>query len=154
MFAITGLTSLLALTPPLFVMAVYDQVVGTGAVGTLISLLAGVILVLVAEASLRIVRARLLAFMGARIDLILGTAAFQQILHLPVALTERATLGAQIAQLRQFEAVRDFFSGPLGAVLLELPFTFLFIAVIAMIAGPLALVPAVLIGILLVFALA
>jgi len=154
MFAITGLTSLLALTPPLFVMAVYDQVVGTGAVGTLVSLLAGVILILLAEGSLRIVRARLLAFMGARIDLILGTAAFQQILHLPVAQTQRATLGAQIAQLRQFEAVREFFSGPLGTILLELPFTFLFIAVIAIIAGPLALVPAVLIALLLALALA
>ena len=154
MFAITGLTSLLALVPPLFVMVIYDQVVGTGAVGTLFSLLVGVVFVLAAEALLRIVRARILAFIGARIDLILGTAAFQQILHLPVVLTKRTTLGAQIAQLRQFEAVREFFSGPLGGVLLELPYTFLFIAVIAMIAGPLALIPTVLIAILLVFSLA
>ena len=144
MLGITFLNSLLALTVPLFIMTVYDRVIPSQSFSTLGFLFFGVVLALGVDAILRILRSRVLAYVGARIDVILGAAALQQILHLPVVMTERATIGAQVSRLKQFESVREFFTGPLASVFLELPFLVLFITVIAIIAGPLAWIPVIL----------
>ena len=141
MLAITALTSLLALAPPLFVMTVYDKAIGAQSTATLGVLFAAVMFVFAVDTALRVVRARFLAYIAGRIDLILGNATFQQILHLPVAMSEGATTGAQVARLKQFEAVREFFTGPLAGVLLELPFIIMFLVVIAALAGPVAYIP-------------
>lgn len=141
MLAITALTSILALAPPLFVMTVYDKAIGAQSMSTLGVLFAAVLFVFAVDTALRVVRARLLAYVAGRIDLILGNATFQQILHLPVAMSEGATIGAQVARLKQFEAVREFFTGPLAGVLLELPFIAMFLIVIAILAGPVAYIP-------------
>lgn len=146
MLGITFLSSLLALALPLFIMSIYDQVIPGNSTETLRYLLVGVLFALAMDTALRLVRARILAYVGGRIDMIFGSQAFQHILHLPVVMTERATIGAQISRLRQFEAVREFFTGPLAGVFLELPFVVVFLAVIAWIGGPLAWIPVVLIG--------
>lgn len=147
MFGITFVISLMALAVPLFIMSVYDRVIPGRSTETLLYLVVGVLFALSIDAALRLIRTRILAYIGGRIDVILGVHAFRQVLHLPVTMTERAPIGAQISRLRQFEAVREFFTGPLAGVFLELPFVILFIAVIAAIAGPLAWIPVILMAI-------
>ena len=145
MLGITLLTSLLALIVPLFIMTLYDKVVPARSHEMLLYLASGIGVAILFEMALRLIRARILAYVGGRIDLILGAAAFQQVLHLPIQMTERAPIGAQVSRLKQFESVREFFTGALANVMLELPFAIIFIAVIALIAGPLAWIPAVLV---------
>lgn len=144
MLGITLVTSMMALAVPLFIMTVYDRAIASRSETTLFYLAIGVALALGIDLALRVVRARILAYIGARIDMIVGTATFQQIIHLPVTMTERATVGAQVSRMKQFEAVRDFFTGPLAGIFLELPFTLLFILAIAAVAGPLAWIPVIL----------
>ncbi len=146
MLGITAIVNILALSVPLFIMAVYDWVIISSSQLTLTNLVFGVTIAILADSLLRVMRARMLSYMGGRIDMIVGVSAFKQILHLPVAMTERASIGTQIARLKQFEAVRDFFTGPLASVFLDLPFAVLYILVIAIIAGPLAWVPLILIA--------
>ena len=146
MAGITLVSSILALALPFFIMSVYDQVIPSRSTVTLVNLLIGVLFALAMDSALRLVRARILAYVGGRIDMILGSHAFQQILHLPVMMSERSSIGAQISRLRQFEAVREFFTGRLSSVFLELPFVLIFVAVIAWIGGPLAWIPVVLVG--------
>lgn len=141
LLVMTFLLNLLALTVPLFIMLIYDRVVATGSLSTLAYLAGGIGLALAFEFALRYLRARVLAYVGARADTLAGTAVFKRILYLPAALTEAASVGAQVARMREFEAVRDFFTSPLALVLLEAPFVLLFIAVIAVLGGPIALVP-------------
>lgn len=147
LLAITFLTNLLALAMPLFIMAVYDRVIGAKSLDTLGFLAAGVVFALLCDLALRLIRARLLAYIGARIDMILGTAAFGQVLNLPIVMTERASVGGQLSRLRQFESVREFFTGPLAGVFLDLPFVLIFLVVIALLGGPLVLIPLVLLAI-------
>lgn len=146
MLLVTFFTSLLALAVPLFIMTVYDRVIPTASHDLLFFLAAGMATALSFDFVLRAIRGRMLAYLGGRIDVLLGSAVFQQILHLPVIMTERASIGSQLSRLRQFDAVREFFTGPLATVVLELPFVVLFVAVIAMIAGPLAWMPVILIA--------
>ena len=144
MMAVTFLTSIVAVIVPLFIMTVYDKVVPARSQEMLFFLATGVLFTFAFEMAMRVVRARLLAYVGGRIDLILGQAAFQQVLHLPILMTERATIGAQVSRLKQFESVREFFTGQLANVIIELPFAVIFIGVIAIIAGPVAWIPAAL----------
>lgn len=138
--------NLLTLATPLFVMAIYDRVIPTGSMPTLTYFGAGVLIAMASDLMLRTVRARVLAFVGARLDIILGSAVFKQILLLPPSLTEGSTIGAQVARLKSFEAVRDVFTGPIALILLEFPFVVIFIVAIAVLGGPIAAIPVLMIG--------
>lgn len=140
-FFVTLFLNLMSLGAPLFVMNVYDKVIGTGSVPTLVAFCIGVGVALAFDTILRSVRARILAFIGARLDNIMGNNIFQHILALPPGFTERATIGAQVARIKDFESVREFFTGPLASVFMELPFAIFYFAVIFWLGGVLALVP-------------
>jgi len=143
---ITLILNLLALATPLFVMAVYDRVISTGSLTTLGYFSFGVGIAVVCDLVLRVIRSRILAFVGARLDKIVGTAIFEKILFLPPAFTERATVGAQVARIKDFETVREFFTGPMALVFFELPFVLVFVITIFFIGGPVAFVPLIMIA--------
>ena len=48
---------------------------------------------------------------------------------------------AQLSRLKQFDSIRDFLAGPYAGVVLELPFVLLFVLVIALVAGWIAVIP-------------
>lgn len=143
---LTFAINLFAVAVPLFIMGVYDKVVATRSPETLAFFLGGVLLAVLADAGLRLVRGQMLAYVGARLDMLIGAAAFEKLLHLPVSMTERAPIGAQIARLKQFETVREVFTGPLAAAALDLPFLTVFLVIVFMIGGPIGFVPVALIA--------
>jgi len=142
-FFVTLLLNLVSLSTPLFVMSIYDKVIGSGSMTMLVSFSVGVAIALAADTVLRTVRARILAFIGARLDNILGNNILQHILSLPPGFTERATIGAQVSRVKDFESVREFFTGPLATVMMELPFAVLYFLIIFLLGGILALVPVI-----------
>ena len=62
-------------------------------------------------------------------------------------------MAAQLSRLKQFDSVRDFFTGANASIALELPFVFLFILVIAILAGTIALIPLAMVAAYLVLGL-
>ncbi len=140
-FFVTFLLNVLALSTPLFVMAIYDKVIGSGSRNMLIALAFGALAAMGADAVLRSIRSRILAFIGGRLDNVMGINIFQHLLSLAPGFTERASIGAQIARLKDFESVREFFTGPLATMAMELPFALFYFGVIFLLGGILALVP-------------
>ncbi|MBK5912254.1 hypothetical protein CCR85_12215 [Rhodothalassium salexigens] len=149
LFAMTFVLNLMALVVPLFILTVYDRVIPAQSTDLLIPLGLGVLGVFAFEAGFRYVRSRMLALVAGRLEQIIATSVFRKILALPSSLTESAPLGAQVARMREFDSLRDLFTGTVVTVLLELPFALLFIAVIALLGGWIALVP---VAMMLVFA--
>jgi ATP-binding cassette subfamily C protein LapB len=145
-FALGFVLNSLALAVPLFVMAVYDKAIGAKSVSVLLTLSVGIAVILVADYLLKRIRASLQAYLGARLDTTIGNEAFVQILHLPLVLTGSAPIGAQLARLRQFEGIREIFTGPLANAAVDLPFSLLFLGAIAIFGGPLVWLPVVLIA--------
>jgi len=141
---ITLLNNVLALAFPLFALMIYDKVIGGQAREMITHLVVGIGLAFVFDFTLRLLRSRLLAYMGARVERLISIAVLGQLLRLPVAYTESAPIGTQLARLKEFETVREFFTGPLAGVAFDLPFLFVFLLVIAWLGGPLVLVPLVL----------
>lgn len=131
------LINMLALIVPIFVMVIYDRVIGARSLDTLPYLTVGVMIALTLEAVLRFVRLHALSWLGARITSIVSIAIFERLIFLPPAYTEHASVPAQLARMRAFEMLRDFFSGSIFLSLLELPFVIILLIAIALISGPL-----------------
>ncbi len=146
--------ALLALAVPLFTMAVFDVLIGAGTSGPLPLLLTGLGFALCFEAVFRALRLTILSDIGERIDSIVTYGVLERLLDLPLAMTERAGLSAQINRLRDFGTVREFFSGSLALAVLDMPFAFLLVGLLAVVGGPVAYAPLlalVLFGILFLF---
>ncbi len=143
---ITLVLNILALVTPLFTMAVYDKVVATKSLPTLAYFAFGVGTAIGCDLVLRAIRSKIMAHIGARLDNIVGIAIFHKILFLPPAFTERATIGAQVARIKDFETIRDFFTGPMAMVLFEVPFVVIFMATIFALAGPVVIVSIIMIA--------
>ena len=138
--------NVLALAIPLFILAVYDRVIPSGSTNTLFYLFVGAFVALLFEFGFRHVRSNMLSLIGARIDYLTGAAVFDRLLHLPPAQTEKAPLGAQLSRLRDFQSVRQAFTGPLLVSAIDLPFVLLFLGIIALLGGWLVLAPLTAIG--------
>src|SRR5690606_8699673 len=129
------LMHLFTLAMPIFSMVVYDRVIGAHAPETLPLLVLGVLLALGVEHMIRWLRIRLAGWIGARSGTLATAAMFERLLFLPATMIEQASVSAQLARIRAFESVRDFITGPVFLTILEIPFLFVLIIAIAMIAG-------------------
>lgn len=145
LLGMTFIINAFALAVPIYTMNVYDKVIGTRSQESLMYFLAGITIVVIAEVVLRIVRARGTAYLGARCEALLGSSAFQQLLYMPINMTERAPIGAQITRIKQFEGIRDIFTGTIANTVLDMPFMIVFLGAIILIGGHVAWVPIALI---------
>ncbi|MGN7612869.1 peptidase domain-containing ABC transporter [Magnetococcales bacterium HHB-1] len=150
-FSISLLLNILAFAIPLFMMAVYDKVASTRSESTLFFLIGGMAIVLLADGALRHFRGQILAFASARLGNIVGNEVFRRILFLPPSFTERAAIGAQVARIKDFENVREFFASQAAIILVELPFVLLTMVVLFIIGGAIAVVPVIMIALFFAF---
>lgn len=135
----------LAVAPSFFTMAIYDHIIATGSARGLFMMSAGVLAALAAEIFLRHQRNRYLAWFGARIDHFVSCSVFERLLYFPPAHTERASISLQLARLRDFDSIREFFTGPLAPMMFELPLISIYLIAIVIISGGLVTLPLLLI---------
>lgn len=138
--------NLVALGTPIFIMAVYDRVIAAGSLATLPMFAVGAAAAIVLEWSFRHIRSKALSWLAARLDNIVGNAIFARLIGLSPDMIERASVAAQIARIKTFESVRDFFSGSVFLSVIEMPFVIMAAIAIAAIAGNLVLVPLLMAG--------
>ncbi len=134
------LANVLTLATTFFTMNVYDRVIPTQAYVTLWSLAIGVLIAIVFEFTSRQVRTYLIDVAGKKADLVLGAKLFRQVMAMRMESKPQST-GSFANQLRDFEAVRDFVTSATLSTLSDLPFCILFMFVIYLIGGQLAIVP-------------
>lgn len=140
----TVIINFLALVSSLYVMQVYDRVIPNKAYETLTALSLGVVVAIVFELITKLIRGHLTDIAGKKADLIISSALFRRVMALRLA-EKPASAGSYANNLRDFEAVREFMTSASLLALVDLPFLLLFVAVIALIGGKLALVPLVII---------
>ena len=141
MMVLSATLSLVSLATPLFVMMVYDRVIGSHSLETLEPLAVGILLALLAEWILRGLRSRVIAWFSARLDSLLSNQIFEKLMLMASAYTERSSVAAQISRIRAFDSIRDFFSGALFITIVDLPFSLLILIPIFLVAGDLVYVP-------------
>ncbi|OSI18495.1 type I secretion system permease/ATPase [Neisseria dentiae] len=148
----TFIINFLALVSSLYVMNVYDRVIPNQAYETLWVLSIGVILAITFEFAAKMIRGHLTDIAGKKADLIISSALFRRVMALRLA-DRPASSGSYANNLREFESVREFMTSASLLTLVDLPFLLLFITVIAVVGGKLALVPLTIIPIVVIVGL-
>jgi ATP-binding cassette subfamily C exporter for protease/lipase len=122
---VSAVLNILMLTGSIYMLQVYDRVLASGSVPTLVGLFAIVVVLYGFMAAYDALRARLLSRSGLRLDAELGAAGFR------VLLGPQPGAGTDAQQpLRDIETMRGFLSGPLVGTLCDLPFVPLYLAVL------------------------
>ncbi|MCP4338543.1 MAG: type I secretion system permease/ATPase [Desulfobulbaceae bacterium] len=128
------------LAGPLFIMNVYDRVVPNNAVETLWVLAIGVIIAYSFDIILKFTRTYFLEVAAKKSDILLSSRIFSQVMGLKMSCRPKA-VGAFASHIKEFDSIRNFLTSTTIATLVDLPFAFLFLLVIASIGGQLVWVP-------------
>jgi len=120
---------LFALVTPLFFQVVMDKVLAHRGLATLDVVSVGLLAVVVFESLLSGLRAYLMAHTAGRIDVELGARLFRHLIALPLAYFGTRRVGDSVARARELENIRSFLTGHTLTLLLDLLFSFVFLAV-------------------------
>jgi ATP-binding cassette subfamily C protein LapB len=133
----TIMTNILALSISIFTMTVYDRVIPNAAIESLIALTVGVVIALGFDFLIRYIRALFIDQASRIADYDVSVRIFDRILSLSA--TEYTLKKGMLAGVvREYEALREFFTSSSLVLLVDLPFALFFLYVISIIAGPLA----------------
>ncbi len=129
-----------AMTTSFYSMQVYDRVVPTGAVQTLLVLTLGVFAAIIFELVARQLRSGLYEKLIDQVDQRLARAMYMRFLSIRMDQLPQS-VGGLASQMRGYETVRSFLTSITTNLLVDAPFALFFTLVIASIAGWLALIP-------------
>lgn len=138
MVAATIAINLLALALPLLMLQVFDRILPHAALDTLTLLVLGTGVAILAEAGLRMMRASVMAWSAARFEHGAMSDAVSRLLATP---PERVAAGGYADRFRAISGLREYFSGQTFLQMLDLPFTFVYLGVVALIGGWMVAVP-------------
>nr|WP_246888721.1 ABC transporter transmembrane domain-containing protein [Pseudomonas chlororaphis] len=133
------LLQVLALATPLFFQAVMDKVMVHRALSTLDVLVMTLAVVGLFEVLLKGLREYLSAHTANRIDIGLGVKLFRHLLGLPLLYFKQRQVGAIITRVQELDSIREFLTGSLLTLCVDVAFTLVFFAVMAWISWPLTL---------------
>jgi PrtD family type I secretion system ABC transporter len=131
LFAFTGLLSifvnLLMLTGPLFMLQIYDRVLGSRSEETLVALAILVAFLYALMGVLDLVRARVMARVGAKFQARLDERVFRAVIQQALQAGDR---NQPASELRDLEAIQRFLGSPVLFAIFDMPFAPLFAALI------------------------
>ena len=128
-------------------MTVYDRVMPNNAYNSLIALTIGMVIVIIFDFIMKLLRAYFIDKTGQQLEQTVNSDIFKKILSHDTEFLNKSQGVA--ATVREFEGIRDFFTSASMVAFIDLPFMFLFLGIIYMIAGPLAIVPILIVPIVL-----
>jgi len=146
MFVATIFINILALALPLALLQVLDRVIPERDAATLNWLATGIACALLLETLLRAGRSYAGGWMGARFEHLSGCHALERLFAADITDFEKRGTGAYLERLNALASLREFYAGQAVVAIFDLPFALLFLGVIAYLAGPLVLVPVVVIA--------
>ena len=140
--------NLLSLALPILVLQVYDRIIPNNAESTLLLCLLGMAIILILDAFLGIARAYVVGWNAARTQHEMSTTALGRLIGSDTKSFEQNNVGSYIQSLRAVDVLRGFHGGQSMLLSIDVPFAVVFLALIALIGGPVVIAPiAILIGV-------
>lgn len=130
--------NLFALISPLFVMNVYDRVIPNNAIETGWALGIGALIAFLFDFLFRTIRGYLIDFAGKKTDILAANHIYDHVLNIKISERPQSA-GAFANILRDFDAVREFFTSATITVIVDMPFSLLFLFFIYQLGGNIAL---------------
>ena len=132
--------SFLGVASAMYTMQVYDRVIPHKGYETLVVLTVGVFIAIAFELIMQVIRANMTDRACKAIDLELSSVFFGKALDIRLD-ARPPTVGTFAAQVSHFEGVRNFLSSSTLYLFADIPLALFFIAIIATVAGWVAIVP-------------
>lgn len=132
------LINLFGLVSPLFIMNVYDRVIPNNAMETGWVLAIGALTVFLFDFAMRTLRGYFIDLAGRRADVVTSRRIYDQVLDMKLSARPPSS-GMFANALREFDSVREFMTSATMTAIVDLPFTLLYLLVILLVGGPLAL---------------
>ncbi len=147
------LINLFALGLPLFTMNVYDRVVPNHSYDTLWVLASGIFIVFSFDVLMRTLRSYFIDQAGKIVDLQVSATILEKVIGIKM-MDRPQSVGAFANTIQSFDSAREFITSTTVAILVDLPFAAIFLAVIFLLAGNLVLVPLGMLPLILIFGFA
>jgi ATP-binding cassette subfamily C protein len=122
----SAMSNILMLTGALFMLEIYDRVLPSRSVPTLVALLILVAVLYAAQGAIDLIRGRILVRIGNSLDEALSLRVFEAVVRLPLKVGGK---GDGIQPMRDLDTVRQFLSGLGPVALFDLPWMPIFLAV-------------------------
>jgi ATP-binding cassette, subfamily B, bacterial HlyB/CyaB len=119
----------IGLITPMFFQVVMDKVLVNHAMATLNVITVGLILSILFESILSGIRTWVFAHTSSKIDVELGAKLFRHLLALPIVYFQSRRVGDSVARIRELENIRSFLTGNAMTLVLDIVFSFVFLAV-------------------------
>ncbi|TKD18434.1 ATP-binding cassette domain-containing protein [Rhodobacter capsulatus] len=126
--------NILAVAVSMFSMQVYDRVIPHKSEATLWVLALGALLALVLEMALKLARSGLMDLAGRKIELTVQGLLMDRLLGMKAAPGRRSP-SQLFSAMREFSSVREFFTASTIGTIADIPFIFIFLALVASIGG-------------------
>lgn len=123
---ISGMINLLYLTGSFFMLEIYDRVLPSRSIPTLVALVVLAGCLYVGQGILELIRGRILVRIGTGLDEALSGRVFETVVRLPLL---AGAGGGGLQPLRDLDAVRSFLSGVGPGALFDLPWLPLYLAI-------------------------
>lgn len=115
------------LTSPIYMMQIYDRVLASRSVPTLVALSVLAIVLYIFLGILELIRARILSRIGERIEEQLGGPTFDAVMLLPLKMSKREVASQP---LRDLEQMRQFMGGPGPVAICDMPWLPVYVGVL------------------------
>lgn len=137
----TLLINVLSLVFPLSLLQIYDRIIPYQATSTLFYLMLAVCIAMILEMFIKLGRAYVSAWGDARLGYKSSNKAFEYLLNAHLSAYEGVGSGVHLDRLNALNRVKDFYGGQAITTLLDIPFVFIFLLLIAFIEPILIIVP-------------
>jgi subfamily B ATP-binding cassette protein HlyB/CyaB len=134
-FVASFFLQLFALATPLIFQVVIDKVLVHRSLSTLDLLIIAFCAIAIFETILGALRTYIFAHTTNRIDVELGARLFRHLLALPISYFQARRVGDSVARVRELENIRNFLTGSALTLVIDLFFTFVFLAVMFVYSG-------------------
>ena len=146
------LINLFVLATPMFTMNVYDRVIPNNAQETLLVFTIGIVFVFLLDGALKFLRSYFLEMAGKKSDIIMSSIIFEKVIDLKMHAHPKS-VGSFANNLKSFDSIRSFLTNATLSVLIDFPFSILFLIVIFYIAGVMVFVPLFIIVLIVIYSL-
>lgn len=145
------LINIFALVSSFYVMVVYDRVIPNNAIESLTALTIGVLVVVLFDFIMKVLRGLYTDKASALVDLEVSENLFERISRNEQLINQNT--GATSSVIKEFDNLKDFIASVSFVAFVDLPFIFLFLFVIYGIGGPIAIVPALIVVVVIIVGL-
>ena len=144
------LINLFSLASSLYIMTVYDRIIPNKAIESLWALSLIIFVILIFDFVVKTIRASLIDAAGARVDRFVSDKLFRRVARRNMDMS-RQTLSGLNHIIRDFEVLKDVIGSASFTIFVDLPFILLFIFVLFYVGGPLAIIPATIVPLIILF---